>query len=197
MIHRFERGKNGKTLVLFHGTGGNEEDLIPFAKAIDPDANILSFRGRINENGMLRFFKRISPGVFDLESLIEETHYYLALIQELAKKYQFHVYEVTLMGYSNGANIIGSMLLHQKNSLNKAILIRPMVPLKEPPYHDLTNLKMLVLSGKYDPIVPLQEIKDLKDMFAERHAKVTLHLLDTGHSIVSSEIQIIKQWYEN
>lgn len=197
MSHVYKKGINGKTFILFHGTGGTEEDLIPLARTIDSDANILSFRGRINESGMLRFFKRISPGVFDLDSLVEETHYYIKTIQELSIKYAFNLNDVILLGYSNGANMIGSLLLHQQNFISKSILIRPMVPLKHPPYHDLDGLKVLILSGKFDSIVPLQEISDLRQLFQERHVEVTLHLLDAGHSIISSEIQLIEQWYKN
>ncbi|RJX26675.1 MAG: alpha/beta hydrolase [Acholeplasma sp.] len=195
-MYRFEQGTNGKTLVLFHGTGGSEHDLIPFARMIDHDANIISFRGRVNEYGMLRFFKRISPGVFDLDSLILETNFYIKSIQELSFKHHFNLEKVTLLGYSNGANIIGSILFHQTDLLSKAILIRPMIPLREPPFQDLSHLRMIVLSGKYDTIVPLQEVHDLKEMFNKRKADVTLHLLECGHGLIPEEVSIIKHWYE-
>ncbi len=197
MIEYFEKGTNNKTLILFHGTGGNEKDLIPLAKAIDSNANLLSFRGRVNENGMYRFFKRIAPGVFDLDSLKEETYYYLHRIQELAKVHQFKLDEAILIGYSNGANIIGSMVFHQKDIINKAVLIRPMVPLKEAPHDDLLKTNILMLSGMYDSIVPKQEANELKQMFEKRNANVVFHLLNTGHQIIASEISLIKNWLEN
>lgn len=197
MIYHFEQGTNGKTLILFHGTGGNEMDLVPLAKALDKDANILSFRGRVNEQGMNRFFKRISPGVFDLESLISETEYYLHRIEELAIEYQFDMNQVTLLGYSNGANIIGSMLFHSKDVFRKAILIRPMIPLKKAPMQPLINLKVLILSGIYDSLVSINEVDELKNMFEKRHASVELNLIKTGHQMAPLEIPLMKKFIDH
>lgn len=195
MIHRYEQGTNGKTIVLFHGTGGTELDLILLAKNIDPNANILSFRGRVSEQGMNRFFKRLSPGVFDLESLRNETRYYIDQLEKLALRYDFSLECSTLIGYSNGANIIASMLLHQKEVFNHAVLIRPMVPLRDAPMNDLSNANILILSGLHDPIVAHEEVSELKDFFQKRHANLSIEWKNAGHQIDYSDVDSIKKWY--
>ena len=129
-IYRFEAGaKNSPTLLLLHGTGGNETDLIEFGRAIAPRGNLLSPRGNVLENGMPRFFRRFSHGVFDLEDLKFRTKELLEFIEASAKKYGFDRENVIAMGYSNGANIAATLLLLHERSLAGAILFRPMMTL--------------------------------------------------------------------
>lgn len=197
MIHIFQKGTNSKTLVLFHGTGGNEFDLIPLAIQIDPQANILSFRGRIMENGMPRFFRRLAPGVFDIPNLIEETQHALKTLDELVAKYQLNQEALILVGYSNGANMIASMLLHQKMSQAKAILLRAMTPLKEVKVNDLSQTKILLLSGKYDHIMPTDSVQELAQMFTQRKAHMQLVWLEQGHELSTTDIQHARQWVQS
>src|SRR5690625_2422892 len=125
MRHIFKEGRlDGPTLLLLHGTGGTERDLLPIAEKVDPDANVLSVRGNILENGMPRFFKRLKEGVFDEEDLIKQTKNLAEFVDEASEKYQFDRNQVIALGYSNGANIAGSLLFHYEDVLKGAILDR-------------------------------------------------------------------------
>lgn len=129
MKHLFiEKDKQKPVFLLLHGTGGTERDLIPVAEHIDPDASILSVRGNVNENGMARYFKRLREGVFDEESLVSETETLHQFLNQAAKEYDFDRQKLVALGYSNGANIAGSLLMHYEHSLRKAMLLHPMVP---------------------------------------------------------------------
>ena len=129
MIHIFEQGKkDAPTLLLLHGTGGNEHSLLNIAKSIAPDASILSVRGDVLENGMPRFFRRLAEGVFDEEDLIYRTKQLHQFLDDSAGQYGFDRNNIIAIGYSNGANIAASLLFHHANSLKGAILFHPMVP---------------------------------------------------------------------
>ena len=128
-IHEFVPGKSERTLLLLHGTGGNEHDLIPVGREIDPNAALLSPRGKILENGMPRFFRRLAEGVFDIEDLKQRTNELADFIAAAAKQYNLVANQVVAVGYSNGANIAASMLLLRPEILHAAILFRAMVPL--------------------------------------------------------------------
>src|SRR6476646_3067578 len=110
-LHEFVRGKSDRTLLLWHGTGGNERDLIPLGREIDPDASLLSPRGKILENGMPRFFRRLAEGVFDLEDLKYRTNELAEFIAAAGEHYGFAADKLVAVGYSNGANIAASLLL--------------------------------------------------------------------------------------
>ncbi|HJX26089.1 MAG TPA: hypothetical protein VJ252_08025, partial [Chthoniobacterales bacterium] len=128
-IHEFVPGTSGRTLLLLHGTGGNEHDLLPLGRVLDPTAALLSPRGKILENGMPRFFRRLAEGVFDLEDLKKRTHELADFVAASAEQYQFAADKLVAVGYSNGANIAGSMLLLRPETFRTAILFRAMVPL--------------------------------------------------------------------
>src|SRR6059036_1039343 len=128
-IHQFVPGNSARTLLLLHGTGGNERDLIPLGHELDPNASLLSPRGKMLENGMPRFFRRLAEGVFDLEDLQKRTHELADFVKAAAKHYGFASDNVVAVGYSNGANIAASMLLVRPEILSAAILFRAMVPL--------------------------------------------------------------------
>ncbi len=193
MIHVYHQGSVDRTLVLFHGTGGNEHDLIPIAHQLDPSAHILSLRGRINERGMNRFFKRLAPGVFDMDSLKEETEYIIEAIKKLKDKYQLR--NLIFLGYSNGANIIANMLL-QSDLVNKAILLRPMLPTLETQKDELFRTNVLMLSGRFDPIVSLESVNALKKALTERHVMVDHHILPLGHELVQKDMELMHSWYQ-
>src|SRR2546427_8680531 len=128
-IHEFVPGSSSRTLLLLHGTGGNERDLIPLGGALDPNASLLGPRGKVLENGMPRFFRRLAEGVFDLEDLKHRTNELADFVTAAAQHYGFASDEVVAVGYSNGANIAASMLLLRPKILSTAILFRAMVPL--------------------------------------------------------------------
>lgn len=194
MIHTWIFKKSEKTLILLHGTGGNEHDLIPLGDTIDSHANLLSIRGNISENGMNRFFKRIAPGIFDIESLNEETHKLHDFIEEMVKKYQLNPNQLTVVGYSNGANIAASLLFHYPDFIKQAILLHPMVPLEMEIYpHQQT--RALITSGSKDPIVPNEQSMKLEKMLNERNVDTKHVQFDSGHQITHEEIRSVKAWY--
>src|SRR3954451_1947207 len=130
MKHIFQKGTNPSkpTFLMLHGTGGNELDLLPLAGMIDEEASVLSVRGNVLENGMPRFFRRLAEGIFDEEDLIVRTKEVADFLDAAAAEHGFDRANVIAVGYSNGANIAGSLLFHYPNALRAAILYHPMVP---------------------------------------------------------------------
>src|SRR6266480_356877 len=146
-VHEFVPGSSKRTLLLLHGTGGNEHDLIRLGHEIDPEAAILSPRGKVLENGMPRFFKRLAEGVFDLEDLKFRTYELADFVEEASKVYGFDLQHVVALGYSNGANIAASELLLRPAILSSAILFRPMVPLIPEVLPDLSTKHVFISAG--------------------------------------------------
>lgn len=196
MKHIYEKGQSDTTLLLLHGTGGNEYDLLPIAKHIDPNANLLSVRGNVLEYGMPRFFKRLAMGVFDEESLAEETENLFNFIDEAAVKYQFNRQLVNVIGYSNGANIAANIMLHYHQPFQHVILMHPMVPKRGTESTDLSLVKVLITAGKQDQMVSVQETEELKEMFLQRQAEVSVFYSEHGHQLTKEELESAKKWYE-
>ena len=199
MIHIFKQGKkdNIYTFLALHGTGGDEKDLIPLANMIEPDVNVLSVRGNVLENGMARFFKRKAPGVFDMESLEQETNNLREFLKWASKEYGFDRDKVIALGYSNGANIAANMLMRFDGVLFGAILLHPMVPNKEAKIPNMNNVKILITAGKMDRMVPYQDAVLLKEKFQEKNANVTLLSTNFGHQIVQEEVLAAQKFLKN
>lgn len=197
MKHIFQKGKehSNRTLLLLHGTGGNEKDLLPIADEIDDKASILSVRGNVLENGMPRFFKRLSEGVFDEEDLIYRTKELHQFLNEASVTYNFDRKQVYAIGYSNGANIAASLLFHEPNSLKGAILHHPMVPRRGIRLPDLTNVHVFIGAGTNDPLCPPEETEDLFVLLTNANANVHLHWEDQGHQLSNEEIKAARKWY--
>ncbi|TGB04598.1 alpha/beta hydrolase [Halobacillus salinus] len=195
--HIFKEGKSkdAPVLLLLHGTGGTEQDLLPVAQMIDSDASVLSVRGNVSENGMPRFFKRLREGVFDEEDLIERTEELNSFLSEAAKAYGFDRNKVIAVGYSNGANIAGSLLFHYENSLNAALLFHPMVPRRGIQLPDQDGVPVFIGAGENDPICPAQETVDLKELLEGANANVTDHWEQMGHRLTESEVKAGASWY--
>jgi phospholipase/carboxylesterase len=188
-------GKAFTTFLLLHGTGGNEEDLIPLAYELDQRAAILSLRGKVLENGVApRFFRRLAEGVFDIEDLKFRTNELADFVNVASKTYNFDLQHVIAVGYSNGANIAASMLLLRPEILSSAILFRAMVPLVPETLPDLTNKNIFMSSGVYDPIVSKQEAEKLFGLFKNAGAKVSLSWQESGHELTMEEIRKAKEW---
>src|SRR6266699_1664719 len=151
-IHEFVPGQSSRTLLLLHGTGGNERDLIPLGRELDPTAALLSPRGKVLENGMPRFFRRLAEGVFDLEDLKKRTNELADFVVAEAKHYKLAADQVVAVGYSNGANIAASMLLLRPETPRAAILFRAMVPLVPDKLPDLSSARVWIGAGNQDPI---------------------------------------------
>lgn len=197
MKHLFEKGKDPSkpTLLLLHGTGGTERDLLPLAGHVDPDANVLSVRGNVLENGMPRFFKRLAEGVFDEEDLIFRTEELNQFLDEAAEKYDFDRGHIIAIGYSNGANIAASLLFHDQHALKGAILHHPMVPRRGIELPDLTGKSIFIAAGTNDPMCPPEESRELKAILEEAKADVSIFWDDKGHQLTMNEVEAAKEWY--
>jgi predicted esterase len=182
------------TFLLLHGTGGNEEDLIPVAREISSEAAILSPRGKILEDGIAaRFFRRLAEGVFDLEDLRFRTNELANFVNNASKTYGFDLQHVIALGYSNGANIASSMLLLRPEVLSAAILFRAMVPFVPNTLPDLSNKYIFMSSGLYDPIIPKQEAERLFSLFKNGGAKVSISWQNSGHELVMEDVKKAKE----
>ncbi|MBO0962433.1 alpha/beta hydrolase [Neobacillus sp. MM2021_6] len=198
MKHIFNKGQDPTkpTLLLLHGTGGNELDLLPLAGMIDDKANVLSVRGNVLENGMPRFFRRLAEGVFDEEDLIFRTKELNEFLDEAAVKYEFSRDNMIAVGYSNGANIAASLLFHYQNALKGAILHHPMVPRKGIDLPDLVGKSVFIAAGTNDPICSPMESAELQSILEKANANVELHWEDRGHQLTMEEVQAAATWYQ-
>ena len=185
------------TLVLLHGTGGNEEDLILLGKELEPTASILSPRGKVLENGMPRFFRRLAEGVFDIEDLKFRTYELADFLQKCSLHYRFDLNQTIAVGFSNGANIGASILLLRSEVLQGAILFRAMVPLVPNTLPDLSNKKILLSEGLQDPIVSRTEAENLYRLFQKANANITLKWQSSGHNLIQDDLIISKEWISN
>jgi phospholipase/carboxylesterase len=192
--HQFVPGSSTRTLLLLHGTGGNEHDLLQLGRTLDPTASLLSPRGKVLENGMPRFFRRLAEGVFDIEDLKARTHELADFVAGTAQKYSFDPANLVAVGYSNGANIAASLLLLRPETLRGAILFRAMVPLVPESFPDLSEVSVLIAEGNRDPIAPPEEGQRLADLFRDAGALVTLHLSNADHGLTNGDVTAAKGW---
>ncbi len=198
MKHLFIKGSDQTkpTLLLLHGTGGTERDLLPLAAEIDPSANVLSVRGNVLENGMSRFFRRLAEGIFDEEDLIFRTKELNEFLDEAAAQYEFDRTNILALGYSNGANIAASLLFHYDNALSGAILHHPMMPRRGITLPDLTDTPIFISAGTNDPICPSKESEELFVLLEKAHAKVDIHWESNQHQLTYSEVDAAAKWYQ-
>ena len=184
----------GPTLLLLHGTGGDEHDLLPLASLILPGAGVLSPRGNVLENGMPRFFRRLAEGVFDEPDLRARTEELAAFVRDSAVAYEFDASNVVAIGFSNGANIAASLLLLFPGVLKGAVLFRAMVPLRpeEPPR--LEGVRVLLSEGAMDPIVPRTQGEDLAGLLRAGGADVTLVWQEAAHGLVDADLRAARDW---
>jgi predicted esterase len=193
-IHEFVLGNSSRTLLLLHGTGGNERDLIPLGRELDPNAALLSLRGKVLENGMPRFFRRLAEGVFDLEDLKFRTNELADFLKAAAQHYRFALDNLVAVGYSNGANIAAAMLLLRPEVLPTAILFRAMVPLHPDKLPNLSSVRVWIGAGSYDPIVPGSETNELADILRSASADVTMRYFPAGHELTPSDVEAATDW---
>jgi predicted esterase len=196
--HRYEPPEDTSsraTLLLLHGTGGNENDLLPVGRAIAAGAALLSPRGQVLEHGMPRFFRRLAEGVFDHEDLVARTHQLADFIAAAASHYGFDPARVTAVGFSNGANIAASMMLLRPDTLAGAVLLRPMVPFvpKQPP--SLAGRRVLVAAGRTDPVVPAAQVEQLTAILRGAGADATLHWSPAGHTLHRADLTAAVEWW--
>lgn len=193
-VHRFEPGKASRTLLLLHGTGGDEDDMLPLGRRIDPDAALLSPRGKVLENGAPRFFRRFSEGVFDEEDVVRRARELAQFIDNAVAEYQIDTHELIAIGYSNGANVAAAMLLLGVAKFSGAILLRAMMPLTSPDVPRLDEKRVLISVGRADEIVPAAEGQRLADVLRWAGADVTLETQNAGHNLVFSDVTAARHW---
>src|SRR5512133_143558 len=196
-VHDFVPGSSSRTLLLLHGTGGNERDLIPLGRELDPNAALLSPRGKVLENGMPRFFRRLAEGVFDLEDLEHRANELADFVGAAAQHYGFASDNVVAVGYSNGANIAASILLLRPEILGAAILFRAMVPLVPGKLPDLSSVCVWIGAGNQDPIIAPSETQRLVSLLRSAKADVTIRFFDAGHGLTSDEIETAGRWLKD
>jgi phospholipase/carboxylesterase len=195
MKHLFEAGTPGhRTLVLLHGTGGNERDLIPVAKLLDNEASILSLRGEVNENGMLRFFRRLAEGVFDEADVIARAQDMKTFLEEAVTAYDLDPSKLTAVGYSNGANMAAAMTLLHGPVFAEAVLFAPMVPLKATPENSLQGMPIFLGAGTNDPIVAPENTRALEELLRRRGAAVRTYWHGEGHRLTQEEVQAARSF---
>jgi predicted esterase len=198
-VHRYVppvEGGSGRTLLLLHGTGGDETDLLPVGSLLAPGAGLLSPRGNVVEDGMPRFFRRLAPGVFDQEDLAHRTAQLAGFLETASRAYGFDLERVVAAGYSNGANAAGSLLLRRPDLLAAAILFRPMVPFVPDAPVDLAGKPVFLAAGRDDPIVPVGETERVEELYRRCGAKVSLFFGEHGHALREGDVLAAKEWLE-
>jgi len=193
-IHDFVPGSSSRTLLLLHGTGGNERDLIPLGRELDPNAALLSPRGKVLENGMPRFFRRLAEGVFDLEDLKYRANELADFIAAAGEHYGFATDQLVAVGYSNGANIAASMLLLRPEILGAAVLFRAMVPLVPDRLPELSSVRVWIGAGDQDPIIPASEAQRLVELLRRAGADVTIRFAKAGHGLTNDDVEAARHW---
>ena len=181
-------------LLLLHGTGGDEKDLVELGQSVAPGSSILSVRGKVLENGMPRFFRRLAEGVFDQEDLKFRTNELADFVTKARLDHGLGDRPVIALGYSNGANIAASVLLSRPDVLQGAILLRAMVPFEPESPPDLQGKRILMLSGLMDPIIPAENSNRLAGLLQDAGADVTFTLMPTAHGLVQSDFSAMKSW---
>ncbi len=198
-IHRFipaPESDSSLTLLLLHGTGGDETDLLGVGRQLAPAAALLSPRGKVSENGMPRYFRRLAEGVFDLADLEARTHELADFVGAAAQKYRLASDRIFAVGFSNGANIAASTLLLRPQVLADAILLRAMVPLVPETMPRLHGRPVFLAAGRLDPIVSPDETERLRRLSVQAGADVTLHWVKAGHALTFSDVEAARAWLQ-
>jgi phospholipase/carboxylesterase len=194
--HRYLPGEDesGPTLLLLHGTGGSEEDLIPLGQDLAPGVSILSPRGKVSEYGAARFFRRLAEGVFDHEDLLFRTHELAEFVEAAAEEYGLDSSKIVAVGYSNGANVAGSTILLHPGLLRAAVLFRSMVPFEPELTPDLSGMPIFIAAGRMDRMIPQDNTQRLADILTEAGADVDLRWRNVGHPLTYEEVGEAKEW---
>jgi phospholipase/carboxylesterase len=193
-VHRFVPATETRRppLLLLHGTGGDEDDLLALGQRLAPGAALLSPRGKVLENGMPRFFRRLAEGVFDLEDLAVRTRELGAFVAQARQ--QYGIDKPIAVGFSNGANIAASLLFTQPELLAGAVLMRAMVPFVPRTLPVLDGLPVLILSGAADPLVSATDRDRLAKLFSDAGAAVTYQVVPAGHNLAPQDVAAAARW---
>ncbi len=193
-VYRFEKASKADAppLLLLHGTGGDENDLLQLGAMISPGSALLSPRGRVLEHGMPRFFRRLAEGVFDEQDVRKRALELGAFVEDARRRHG--IAAPVAVGFSNGANIAAALLLLKPEALAGAVLLRAMVPLSEPPRARLDGKPVLILSGQADPIVPAGNAARLSAMLSDAGANVVHKILPAGHQLSQADVRLARDW---
>jgi predicted esterase len=196
-LHRFvpaEHAVSAETLIVLHGTGGDENDLIGIGHAVAPGASILSPRGNVLENGAPRFFRRLSEGVFDPKEVRSRGEELARFIRGAITRYDLDASRIFALGYSNGANIASTVMLIEPGLIQSAILLRPMLVFEPDEPASLAGSGALISAGRMDAIVPPASVERLQDLLESAGAEVTLNWQLAGHNLLPSEVREAAEW---
>lgn len=196
-IHRFRPAASpgsADTLLVLHGTGGNEDDLVGIAQTVAPGAAVISPRGKVLEGGAPRFFRRLAEGVFDPAEVRSRGKELAKFIRAAVERYALDPTRLFALGYSNGANIASTVMLIDPGLIRGAILLRPMLVFEPEEKNDLTGTAVLISAGRVDPIVPTTSVEKLVELLENRGAEVTLKWQLGGHNLVPSEVKEATDW---
>lgn len=195
-IHRFEPGRSDATLLVLHGTGGNENNLMGLARELAPTANLLSPRGKVLENGAPRFFRRLAMGVFDLEDLRAQAADLASFVWAAGEKYRLDAGKVYALGYSNGANIAAALLLLHPQTLAGGVLLRAMMPIEPKTPPDLGGKSVFIAAGSHDPMIPRASVETLAQRLRQAGADLELRWQQGGHQLYPTELEAAREWLE-
>lgn len=193
-VHRFERRTSPFTLLVLHGTGGDENDLVPIARSLAPEASVLSPRGKVLEAGAPRFFARAAPGVFDANEIRGRAAELAEWIRSVAAEYKLDPAKIFAFGYSNGANIASSLMLLDPGVIGGAVLLRPMIVIEPRELPDLKGAPVLISAGKVDSMTPPGDTEKLARMLTEAGATVDLAMQNAGHDLLPQDFAVAKRW---
>ncbi|HEU5376578.1 MAG TPA: alpha/beta hydrolase [Ktedonobacteraceae bacterium] len=199
-IHRYEPGTGAEgatTLLLLHGTGGDESSLRDLGHMILPGAAQLRPRGNVLENDMPRYFRRFAEGILDVDDLKRRTGDLVGFIQHASERYDFDAHQVIAAGFSNGANIAASMLFLSPQTLHAAILLHPMLPFEPEQLPDLRGKPVFIGAGRADPLVPSVQTEQLAELLKRAGAEVSIFWHNGGHTVSGEEVKAIKSWLTN
>jgi predicted esterase len=194
-IHKFVPGRLLSTVLLLHGTGGDENDLLPVGRALAPGAAFLSPRGKVLEHGAPRFFSRKAPGVFDPKEITDRTAELAEWIAIAVKQYEIDPARFYALGYSNGANIAAAMMLLHPNTIAGALLLRAMVVIRPDPLPQVNGAPVLISAGQHDETVPPGNAEELGNLLTQAGARVDLAIQNAGHELTPADFNLGKQWF--
>lgn len=198
-VHRIVQGvKGGPLLFVFHGTGGNEMQLLPLARNLLPGATVVAPRGDVSEMGAARFFRRVAEGRYDMVDLARATDkmkgFVQAHIHADARMRAAGAGEIYGLGYSNGANILASVMLSAPELFSRAVLMHPLIPFAPGPQAGLAGREVLITAGRHDPICPPDLTLRLEAYFRSQGATTELEWHEGGHELRPSEVEAARRF---
>lgn len=188
-----EGNKELPLLVMLHGTGGDERQMMPLASSISPESSVLSVRGNVSENGMNRYFKRKAEGVYDVEDLHFRGKELLDWIVEFGKENDLDLSQAVFVGFSNGSNIAMNMMLREDTLIHQGILLAPMYPVEVPTDLDLSSTRVFLSMGENDPICTVQDSENVISIFERGGAEVTTFWVNS-HEVTQASLDAAKEW---